>query len=101
QTPGNSRRALKRGVVPSNNVPAQFDILLGDGQRDQFEREVLPNHIHSARWFGSKARSVRNVKVTEQLPVSPNADGARLWLVEVNYLDAPSETYTIPVEIAS
>ena len=101
QTPSNSRRALKKRVVPSINVPAQFDILLGDGQRDQLEREVLPNHIHNARWFGSKARSFRNLKVTEQLPVSPNADGARLWLVEVNYLDAPSETYTIPVEIAS
>jgi len=76
-------------------------MLLGDGQRDQLEREVLPNHIHNARWFGSKARSFRNLKVTEQLPVSPNADGAQLWLVEVNYLDAPSETYTIPVGIAS
>ncbi len=101
QTPSNSRRALKKRVVPSINVPAQFDMLLGDGQRDQLEREVLPKHIHNARWFGSKARSFRNLKVTEQLPISPSADGARLWLVQVNYLDAPSETYTIPVEIAS
>src|SRR5262249_52511628 len=60
-----------------------------------------PNHIRNARWFGSKARSFRNLKVTEQLPVSPGAGGARLWLVEVNYLDAPSETYAVPVEIAS
>jgi maltose alpha-D-glucosyltransferase/alpha-amylase len=101
QTPSNSRRALKKRVVPSINAPAQFDMLLGDGQRDQLEREVLPKHIHNARWFGSKARSFRNLKVTEQLPISPSADGARLWLVQVNYLDAPSETYTIPVEIAS
>jgi maltose alpha-D-glucosyltransferase / alpha-amylase len=101
QTPSNSRRGLKKRVVPSINVPAQFDMLLGDGQRDQLEREVLPNHIHNARWFGSKARSFRNLKVTEQLPVSPNAGGAQLWLVEVNYLDGPSETYTIPVGIAS
>ena len=71
QTPSNSRRALKKRVVPSINVPAQFDMLLGDGQRDQLEREVLPKHIHNARWFGSKARSFRNLKVTEQLPISP------------------------------
>jgi maltose alpha-D-glucosyltransferase/alpha-amylase len=101
QAPNNSRRALKKRVVPSINAPAQFDMLLGDGQREQLEREVLPKYIHNARWFGSKARSFRNLKVTEQLPISPSADGARLWLVEVNYLDAPSETYTIPVEIAS
>jgi maltose alpha-D-glucosyltransferase/alpha-amylase len=41
------------------------------------------------------------LKVTEQLAVSPDADGARLWFAEVNYLDAPTETYTIPVKIAS
>jgi maltose alpha-D-glucosyltransferase/alpha-amylase len=101
QTPTDPRRALKKRVVPSINVPAQLDILLRDGQREQLEREVLPNHIHNARWFGSKARSLRDLRVTEQVPVSPGADGARLWLVEVHYLDAPSETYTIPVKIAS
>jgi maltose alpha-D-glucosyltransferase / alpha-amylase len=101
QTPTDTRRTLKKRVVPTIKATAQFDSLLGDGQRNQLEREVLPSHIHNARWFGSKARSFRNLRVTEQLPVSPNADGAQLWLIEVNYLDAPSETYTIPVEIAS
>src|SRR5256885_11002838 len=101
QTPTDTRRTSKKRVVPSINVPAQFDVLLRDGQREQLEREVLPNHIHNARWFGSKARSLRDLRVAEQLPVSPGADGARLWLVEIDYLDAPSETYTIPVKIAS
>jgi len=101
QAPTDTRRALKKRVIPTIKVPAQFDILLGDGQRDQLERDVLPNHIQNARWFGSKARSFRNLKVTEQIAISPDADGARLWFVEVNYLDAPSETYAIPVRIAS
>jgi maltose alpha-D-glucosyltransferase/alpha-amylase len=101
QAPTDIRRALKKRVVPTIKVPAQFDMLLGDGQRDQLEREVLANHIQNARWFGSKARGFRNVKVIEQIDVSPNADGARLWFVEINYLDAPSETYAIPVNIAS
>ena len=55
----------------------------------------------NSRWFGSKARSFRNLKVTEQLSISADADGARLWFIEVNYLDAPTETYAIPVKIAS
>src|SRR5439155_9216160 len=101
QTSTDTRRTSKKRVVPSINVPAQFDVLLRDGQREQLERQVLPNHIHNARWFGSKARSLRDLRVAEQLPVSPGADGARLWLVEVHYLDAPSETYAIPVKIAS
>jgi maltose alpha-D-glucosyltransferase/alpha-amylase len=101
QAPTDIRRALKKRVVPTIKLPAQFDMLLGDGQRDQLEREVLANHIQNARWFGSKARSFRNLKLTEQIDISPGADGARLWFVEINYLDAPSETYAIPVKIAS
>src|SRR5437867_5333675 len=57
QSPTDTRRASKKRVVPSINAPAQFDLLLGNNQREQIEREVLPNHIHNSRWFGSKART--------------------------------------------
>jgi maltose alpha-D-glucosyltransferase / alpha-amylase len=101
QSPTDTRRASKKRVVPSINAPAQFDALLGNNQREHIELEVLPNHIHNSRWFGSKARTFRNLKVIEQLAFPSDADGARLWFVEVNYLDAPTETYAIPVKIAS
>jgi maltose alpha-D-glucosyltransferase / alpha-amylase len=101
QAPIDARRALKKHLVPTIKAPAQLDVLLGNSQRDQLERDILPNHIHNARWFGSKARTFRNLKVTEQLAFSPDADGARLCFVDVNYLDAPTETYAIPVKIAS
>src|SRR5207237_1634232 len=51
--------------------------------------------------FGSTARSCRKLKVKEQLAFSADADGARLWFIEVNYLDAPTERYAIPVKITS
>ena len=101
QAPIDARRASKKHVVPTIKAPAQLDVLLGNGQREQLEREVLPNHIQNSRWFGSKARTFRNLKVTEQLAFSADADGARLWFIEVNYLDAPTERYAIPVKIAS
>jgi maltose alpha-D-glucosyltransferase / alpha-amylase len=101
QAATDARRAPRKHVVPTIKAPAQMEVLLGNGQREQLEGEVLPNHIRSARWFGSKARSFRNLKVTEQLAFSSEADGAQLWFVEVNYLDAPTETYAIPVKIAS
>src|SRR5213595_399368 len=101
QAPMDARRALKKHVVPTINAPAQLDVLLGNSQREQLERDILPNHIQNSRWFGSKARTFRNLKVREQVAFSPDADGARLWFVEVNYLDAPTETYAIPVKIAS
>ena len=101
QAPADTRRASKKHIVPTIKASAHMDVLLGNGQQEQLEREVLPNHIQNARWFGSKARSFRNLKVTEQLALSSDADGAQLWFVQVNYLDAPAETYAIPLKIAS
>jgi maltose alpha-D-glucosyltransferase/alpha-amylase len=101
QAPIEMRRALKKRVIPTIRAPAQLDVLLANSQREQLERDVLPNHIQNSRWFRSKARTFRSLKVTEQLAFSPDADGARLWFLEVSYLDAPLETYTIPVKIAS
>src|SRR5438034_2485523 len=101
QTPIDARRALKKHVVPTITAPAQLEVLLGNSQRGQLERDILPNHIQNSRWFGSKARTFRNLKVTEQLAFTADADGARLWFIEVNYLDAPTERYAIPVKITS
>src|SRR5262245_61543664 len=101
QAPIDARRSLKKHVVPTIKAPAQLDVLLVNSQREQLERDILPNHIQNSRWFGSKARSLRNLKVTEQLAFAADADGARLWFIDVNYLDAPTETYAMPVKIAS
>jgi maltose alpha-D-glucosyltransferase / alpha-amylase len=101
QAPTEARRALKKRVVPTLKAPAQLEILLNDSQREQLEREILPTYIRNCRWFGSKARTFRHLKVIEQLPISADADGAQLWFIEISYLDAPTETYAIPVKIAS
>jgi len=101
QAPADNRRASKKRIVPSINAPAQLDSLLGNNEREHIEREILPNHIRNSRWFGSKARTFRNLKVIEQVDFSSDADDTRLWFVEVNYLDAPAETYAVPVKIAS
>src|SRR6059058_991700 len=78
QSPTDTRRTSKKRIVPTIKVPAQFDILLGNSQRDQLEREVLPNYVRTCRWFGSKARTFRHLRVIEELAISPDAGCARL-----------------------
>jgi maltose alpha-D-glucosyltransferase/alpha-amylase len=80
---------------PAPNVAA----LLDNGQRARIEREVLPDYIRYCRWFGAKARTVRQMRIAEQIPVS-GEDSAQIWFVEVSYLDGPTETYALPVQIA-
>ena len=101
QAPTDGRRASKKHVVPTLKAPAELDVLLGNSQRERIEREILPNYIQACRWFGSKARTFRHLRVIEQLPISNDSNGAQLWFVEMHYLDGPTETYAIPITIAS
>src|SRR5438552_7213313 len=96
----NGRRVSKRRVVPTINAPADLHTLLNDGQRALLEREILPNYIQTCRWFASKARTLRELKVVEQPGVSSDADAGRFWLVVVSYVDGPTEAYALPVKIA-
>ena len=99
--PTDGRRAPRKKVVPVINAPMELETLLANNTRAAIEGEILPRYLQTCRWFGSKARTFRNLRVVEQSSISEDADGAQLWFVEVNYLDAPAETYVLPVEIAS
>jgi maltose alpha-D-glucosyltransferase/alpha-amylase len=94
-------RAAQKRRVPSMQAPANFEALLKNEGRARLEREVLPGYIQNCRWFGSKARTLRQMRVIEQAPVSAEAGAAQIWFVEISYLDGPTETYTFPVQIAT
>ncbi len=101
QAPTEGRRTSKKPLVSTIHAHAELQTLLNDGQREQLENEILPNYIQTRRWFGSKARTLRHLRVIEQPAISSDADAGRLWFVEVSYLDGPTETYALPVKIAS
>jgi maltose alpha-D-glucosyltransferase/alpha-amylase len=96
-----ARRLEKKRVVPTLNVPVDLHALLDDGQRGRIENEILPEYVRHCRWFGAKARTVRDMKVREQSAISAEPGAAQFWFVEVSYLDGPTETYALPVKIAT
>jgi maltose alpha-D-glucosyltransferase / alpha-amylase len=95
------RRTSKKRLVPTIHAHAELHSLLNDGQREHLEKEILPNYIQARRWFGSKARTLRHLRVIEDPAISSDADAGRLWFVEMSYLDGPTETYALPVKIVS
>src|SRR5712672_3330504 len=99
--PPDGRRAPRKRAVPLINAPMELETLLANSQRTAIEGEILPRYLQTCRWFGSKARTFRHLKVVEQPAISADSDSAQLWFVEVSYLDAPTETYVLPVQIAS
>jgi maltose alpha-D-glucosyltransferase/alpha-amylase len=99
--PTDGRRTPRKKEVPVIGAPMELEKLLENGQRTRIEGEILPRYLQTCRWFGSKARTFRNLKVIEHPAVSEDVGAAQLWLVEINYLDAPTETYVLPVKTAS
>src|SRR5207237_10882625 len=100
--PQSERRRLgKKRVVPTLNARPELKTLLDDGERARLEAEVLPEYISACRWFGAKARTLRQMRVRERSAISSEAGAAQFWFVEVSYLDGPTESYTLPVKIAS
>ena len=94
------KRGAKKDFVPTISAVPDLSMLLADGQRKQIEREILPDYIRNCRWFGAKARTVRDMRVAEEVPIGSAKNAARFWFVEVNYTDGPQEMYALPVQIA-
>jgi len=87
------RRAEKKRGVPTLNARPELQSLLDDGERARIEGEVLPEYIASCRWFGAKARTLRQMRVLERSTISSEPNAAQFWFVEASYLDGPPVTY--------
>jgi maltose alpha-D-glucosyltransferase/alpha-amylase len=94
-------RPAKKRTVPTLSVPPNLESLISDGQRAALEREILPKYVPTCRWFGAKARTVREMRIVEHATLAGDGAAAQIWFVEVSYIDGPTETYALPVTIAS
>ncbi|MDQ3415048.1 MAG: putative maltokinase, partial [Verrucomicrobiota bacterium] len=49
--------------------------------------------------YGAKARSIREMRIIEQIPVAE--DAGQLWLLQVDYTDGAPDIYSLPVQLES
>jgi maltose alpha-D-glucosyltransferase/alpha-amylase len=82
-------------VLPRLTAVASLPALLEGDEREAFE-EVLPAFLARARWFGGKARALREARIGEVFPL---ASGARLAIVTAYYQDGDSERYALPLSL--
>ena len=64
-------------------------------------QSILPDYLPHCRWFRAKTRSIRAAQITEALPLSENSATTYLTLVNVDYRNAESETYVLPMSLAT
>lgn len=58
--------------------------------------KLLPEFIHSRRWFRAKARTISEVRVEDVVPL-PAA--SYLFVLQVAYTEGESDTYLLPVSL--
>jgi maltose alpha-D-glucosyltransferase/alpha-amylase len=100
QSPSAASRARKRVRTPTIASVSEFSELLSTASRRDLERTILPNYLIGCRWFGAKARIIRELRIVDDPLVSPHPGGARHVLIEVNYTEGAAEIYTLPLQIA-
>ncbi len=82
--------------VPRVEVTETWDRLIRSEDREHLEA-ILPGYVPHCRWFRSKARQVKTVRITEVLPVSEDSLNSYLSLIDVEYGDSEPETYVLPL----
>ncbi|HEY5035763.1 MAG TPA: putative maltokinase, partial [Chthoniobacterales bacterium] len=96
----NEKKTAKTRITPTLLAAPDLRALV-EGQRSRLEREVLPDYLQGCRWFGAKARTVREMRILEQIRFSNDEADGQLWLVQVDYTDGAPDVYALPVKITT
>ena len=82
--------------MPSLDIDTSWDKILQGESVEELER-ILPGYLTRCRWFGGKSQVIKNVRVTEAIPI-PQADAqAYVVLLQVDYAAGSGETYALPL----
>ncbi len=62
---------------------------------------LLPAFLRSRRWFGGKARRIKEVEIVEAIPIPVGRVTDFLTLVQVDYTEGDPETYVVTLGFAT
>jgi maltose alpha-D-glucosyltransferase / alpha-amylase len=84
---------------PLIEAAADLRNLLGGDAAAQLRR-LIPGYIRARRWFRSKARRIKSVSLFDTLPLAVDEGQAVLAIYDVEFTDAESERYLLPLALA-
>lgn len=83
--------------LPELRVSAGWENVFEGRSLEKLEQRILPAYLKRQRWFGGKARTIRQVRITEKLPFQEGPSFAFLLFIRVKYSEGPPETYSLPL----
>ncbi|MBN2361007.1 MAG: maltose alpha-D-glucosyltransferase [Deltaproteobacteria bacterium] len=96
-------RALITATVAYQPPQIDLDRRLGEslaGAAGDTIARALPDYLYGCRWFAGKARRPRSVEWVDALPFDNDVEAA-LALARVNYFEGDSDTYAVPLAVAT
>ncbi|MFC2149202.1 maltose alpha-D-glucosyltransferase [Candidatus Auribacterota bacterium] len=89
-------KELPEGEAPEFILKGPWENILKGKHREHLEQTVLPAYLGKCRWFRTKSKAVRKVKIIENITMQ-NKKGTRLLIIETYYYDGEQEFYLLPV----
>jgi maltose alpha-D-glucosyltransferase / alpha-amylase len=88
------------GLPPEVAVSGRWEDLFSTRSRRSLEPSIS-RFLQRRRWFAGKARSVHDVSVRDVVSVPlPDAEPARIVVVDVEYVEGEPESYVVPLALA-
>ncbi len=82
--------------LPSLLVGVNWETMFDAATRQVLERQALLPFLSRQRWFGSKARTVRDARLVDSLMLRGGASPAFVTIVQVQYTEGEPDRYVLP-----
>ena len=86
--------------LPTLTVTGRWEEVFRDQARQDLE-EVLPTYLNRCPWYQENARQTEAAMILETVPITLDGSAAHLALIQVEYSEADSETYLLPLAFAA
>jgi len=88
-------------LLPSIPIAESWPEIFNGKARARFEA-MLPDYFRSKPWFASRAKTIKLATILECFHVPlPDETAAEIAFVQVEYVDAVSELYALPLALAT
>ena len=100
--PASVRTEADRAVPETAGEPPLFECMaswqevLAERAKPRFEK-VLSAYVRSKRWFGGKARQIKQARIQEWFPLPDDRQDTVFLFLQVDYVGSESETYVLPL----
>lgn len=84
------------GEPPLFECKASWQEVLADRARPRFEK-VLSAYVRSKRWFGGKARQIKQSRIQEWFSLPDDRQDTAFLFLQVDYVGSESEVYVLPL----